>query len=173
MISRLWCIDTPDMIPDKKRLLSTITSHFQLDVRSPHGPSHWGRVLTNGLRIADHTNGVDLEVVELFAFFHDSCRLDDNNDPFHGKRAVIYSETLRHDCFSLTDDQFKVFSHACEYHTSGRGHEDVTTGVCWDSDRLDLARVGITPDPAYLITEYAKRPEVIEWAVNRSIKNII
>ena len=161
------------MIPDKKRLLSAIINRFELDSHSPHGPSHWGRVFTNGLKIADHTAGVDLEVLELFALLHDSCRINDNNDPFHGKRAVIYAESLRDDCFSLSDDQFKVFSHACEYHTSGRGHENVTTAVCWDSDRLDLARVGITPDPAYLVTEYAKCPEVIEWAINRSIKNII
>ena len=161
------------MIPDKKLLLSKNISHFELGSRSPHGPSHWGRVLTNGLKISDHTSGVDLEVVELFAFFHDSCRENDNNDPFHGKRAVIFAESFRGDYFSLTDDQFKVFSYACEYHTTGREPDDITAGVCWDSDRLDLARVGMTPNPDYLITEYAKRPDVIEWAVKRSIKNLV
>ena len=160
------------MIPDKKQLLSKILNRFELDSHSLHGPSHWGRVLTNGLKIADHVSDVDIEVVELFAFFHDSCRLDDGSDPFHGKRAAIFAESLRDECYSINDDQFKLFSEACEYHTSGRDQKNMTIASCWDADRLDLARVGITPDPAYLITEYAKRADVIDWAVRRSIKNI-
>lgn len=64
------------------------------------------------MKITDHVSDVDFEVVELFAFFHDSCRLDDGNDPFHGKRAVIFAELLRDDYYSINDDQFKLFSKA-------------------------------------------------------------
>ena len=40
--------------------------------------------------------------------------------------------------------------------------------VCWDADRLDLARVGIVPNPKYLCAAYARRPDVIQAAINRS-----
>ena len=43
-----------------------------------------------------------------------------------------------------------------------------TIQTCWDADRLDLGRVGITPDPSWLCTEAAKRPEVIAWADGRA-----
>lgn len=109
-------------------------------------------------------------MVELFVFFHDSCRENDSNDPFHGKRAAIFAESIRDTHYSINDDQFKVFSYACEYHISGRYQEDVTIATCWDSDRLDLARVGIVPDTEYLFTDYAKRADIIEWAIRRSVK---
>ena len=40
--------------------------------------------------------------------------------------------------------------------------------VCWDADRLDLARVGIDPHPDYLCTALARRRDTIEEAVMRS-----
>ena len=45
---------------------------------------------------------------------------------------------------------------ACHGHTHERNHPDVTIQTCWDSDRLDLGRVGITPHPSRLCTEVAK-----------------
>jgi len=36
-------------------------------------------------------------------------------------------------------------------------------GICWDADRLNLWRVGIEPDPAYLTTETARTPEAIAY----------
>ena len=42
--------------------------------------------------------------------------------------------------------------------------------TCFDADRLDLARVGKTPDPAVLSTDAAREPETIRWAVERSLK---
>lgn len=29
--------------------------------------------------------------------------------------------------------------------------------ICWDSERLDLGRIGIQPDAKYLFTDYAKK----------------
>ena len=42
--------------------------------------------------------------------------------------------------------------------------------TCYDSDRLDLGRIGveIEPDPDYLCTDVAKDPEMIVWAYERS-----
>jgi uncharacterized protein len=34
---------------------------------------------------------------------------------------------------------------------------DVLIGMCWDADRLDLTRIGVTPDPALMSTPAGKR----------------
>ncbi len=41
---------------------------------------------------------------------------------------------------------------------------DITVQTCWDADRLDLGRVGITPNPRWLCTACAKDPATILWA---------
>ena len=46
---------------------------------------------------------------------------------------------------------------------------DITVQTCWDSDRLDLGRVGIKPMADKLCTKVAKKNEVIEAAHRRSI----
>ena len=43
----------------------------------------------------------------------------------------------------------------------------MTIQTCWDDDRLDLGRVGVTLHPNRLCTEAAKRPETIKWADGR------
>jgi uncharacterized protein len=43
-----------------------------------------------------------------------------------------------------------------------------TIQACWDADRLDLGRVGTTPDPARLWTAAARDPEMFRWAGQRS-----
>jgi uncharacterized protein len=156
------------MIPDKKRLLTKITNNFQLSTLSPHGMPHWGRVKTNGFRIAKYTEGVDLDVVELFVYLHDSCRINESYDPEHGMRAVTFAESLRGEFFTFTSAEFELFAYACVSHTSGLVEADVTVQCCWNADRLDLGRVGIMPHPNKLCTDYAKRPDVIEWAMARS-----
>jgi len=47
-------------------------------------------------------------------------------------------------------------------------HADLTIQTCFDSDRLDLGRVGTRPDPALLCTEAAKTRKMIDWAMKRS-----
>jgi uncharacterized protein len=52
-------------------------------------------------------------------------------------------------------------------------HPDITIQTCWDSDRLDLGRVGITPHPRRLCTEAAKRPTTIKWADARASLGVV
>ena len=52
-------------------------------------------------------------------------------------------------------------------------HENITVQACWDADRLDLGRLGKTPIPDYLGTEFAREPEIIAWASNRACQGII
>jgi uncharacterized protein len=42
------------------------------------------------------------------------------------------------------------------YHTSGLTSPDPTIGTCWDADRLDIGRVGITPCGHYMSTVAGK-----------------
>jgi uncharacterized protein len=62
---------------------------------------------------------------------------------------------------------------ACAGHTHERTHPDVTVQTCWDADRLDLGRVGTTPDPNWLCTEVAKRSEMINWADGRASFDVV
>ena len=52
--------------------------------------------------------------------------------------------------------------NACRYHSVGRLDRDVTIQTCWDADRLDLGRVGITPKSLYLGSSLAKDHNFIE-----------
>lgn len=132
-----------------------------------HGKDHWLRVLDNAREIASAT-GANLRVVELFAVLHDSQRQNEDHDPDHGQRAADYATTLRGKWFELDDTEMVLLMEACRSHSDGLTQAHPTIQACWDADRLDLGRVGIRPDPRYLCTEYAKRPEVIEAAYHRS-----
>ena len=65
--------------------------------------------------------------------------------------------------------EIDIFIEAATFHSDGRLDADVTIMTCWDADRLDLYRVGTRPIPERLCTEPARQPEVIEWAVSRSM----
>ena len=148
-------------------LLRAIVHQYSLPWRGTHGLAHWGRVLENGLRIGSE-EGADLTVVRLFAVFHDSRRTNEGWDHGHGLRGAELAARLRGDVYELEDGRFDLLYHACAHHTDGRSDGDPTIASCWDADRLDLGRVRITPDPKFLGTAYAARPEVIEWAEERN-----
>jgi uncharacterized protein len=153
-------------------ILQAILAQYVLPWDGDHGIAHWARVLENGLRLAGET-GADIQVVQLFAILHDSQRVNESLDPEHGPRAAAYALELRGLLFDLPDPAFRLLRRACAGHTYERTHPDVTIQTCWDADRLDLGRVGITPHPSHLCTEAAKRPETIEWADGRASLGVI
>ena len=155
-----------------KPLLNTILADYALPWAGDHGVAHWARVLENGLRLAEET-GADVTVVSLFAILHDSRRINELTDPAHGPRAAEFAAQLRGDVFDLNDHEFQLLHRACAGHTHERTHPDITIQTCWDSDRLDLGRVGITPHPSRLCTEVAKRPATITWANARATRNAV
>jgi uncharacterized protein len=112
-------------------------------------------------------------VVQLFAVLHDSRRVNEGTDPDHGPRAAEFARTLRGHLFDLPDHEFRLLHGACPGHTHERTHPDVTIQTCWDADRLDLGRVGITPHPKCLCTEVAKRPAMIQWADGRASFGVV
>jgi uncharacterized protein len=152
---------------DFEQVVRAAKRRFRLGLHGVHGVAHWQRVRENGLRIAKHT-GADPLLVELFAYLHDCCREDDGSDPGHGERAAEFAESLRGSLIRLADEPFALLYEAIRDHELGRTLSDVTVMTCWDADRLDLGRVGICPQPRYLCTEYARRPETIAWAYRRS-----
>ncbi len=127
--------------------------------RTDHGVSHWRRVAANGRLLAGKTPGADVEVVLAFAALHDSQRLNEWSDPGHGPRAAAFASHLHAlGLLGLTDEQFKTLERACRIHNGiGTARTDPTVACCLDADRLDLPRVGITPDPARLSTPAARR----------------
>lgn len=150
-------------------LVEFVCDQFALDLQGIHGVRHWTRVMENGLHLAERT-GADPEVVRLFAWFHDSRRLDEGHDPGHGARAEAWIRTLRGVWIHLEDERFELLAHACRHHSDGMLDGDPTVQTCWDADRLDLGRVGIRPRSQYLCTEAARDPEVLEWAYGRSLE---
>lgn len=151
-----------------RALIRDVITNFRLPLTSVHGPAHWARVRYNGLLLARHS-GADPLVVELFAFIHDSQRRNDHTDPGHGPRAAEYATKANGMLFDLSPAQLDRLVTACRGHTHERLVDCVTVQACWDSDRLDLGRVGIVPDTYYLGTEAAGRPEILELAYARSI----
>lgn len=152
---------------DVRDILAAILRGYALDLDGIHGVAHWARVMENGLRVASET-GADVDVVRLFALLHDSRRLNDGTDPDHGPRAAQFAGTLRGRLFDLSAARFQLLQVACAGHTHERTHPDVTVRTCWDTDRLDLGRIGIRPRPRLLCTDVARRDETIRWATEKA-----
>lgn len=155
-----------------RSLIHEILESYALPWNGYHGVAHWARVLENGRRLCEET-GADLEVVSLFALFHDSQRFNESTDPNHGQRGADFATQLRGSTFELEDPEFHLLYRACAGHTHERTQPDLTIQTCWDSDRLDLGRVGIQPHPSRLCTDVAKRPETIKWADGRACFEVI
>jgi uncharacterized protein len=153
-------------------LIVAVKEQLRINWRGIHGISHWARVYENGLLLAAHT-GADTRVVELFALFHDSRRLNEGPDPEHGPRGAQLAAQLREHYFQIPDDAFRLLVTACRLHTSETTHTDPTVQTCFDADRLDLGRIGKTPDPRLLSTRAAKDPEIIAWAVRQSVTGVV
>lgn len=155
-----------------RHFIQEILNGYTIDPNGIHGIPHWARVYEIGERLAAKTEA-DIELVHLFALFHDSRRVNDHIDPEHGKRGAELAASLRGSLIDLDDHRFDLLYYACEYHTDGMTDADITVQVCWDSDRLDLGRVGISPEPRYLCTDVARQERIIDWATIRAHTNAI
>jgi len=148
-------------------LMTSILARYTLPPAGTHGVPHWARVLENGKRLSKATRA-RTDVVELFAVFHDCQRINENIDDGHGRRGSGLARELRGVAYDLDEDDFRLLVKACDLHTEGYLDGDMTLQTCWDADRLDLGRVGITPRPEKLCTAAAKDPRFLKWALKRS-----
>jgi len=146
-------------------ILQEILRGYALPLDGAHGVVHWARVIENGLRVAE-SNGADADVVSLFALFHDSRRVNQHRDDGHGQRGGELARSLRGTMVHLDDARFDLLYEACLLHTDGHTTGDPTLLACWDADRLDLGRVGITPRPDRLCTDAARI--LLPWADARA-----
>lgn len=139
-------------------LIERIKAQYRLDWHGTHGWPHWVNVNKAGQQIALY-HGLNANVIQLFAIFHDACRENELDDEGHGRRGAGLAFKLRGDFPILRDLSQRDFDSlyvACAEHTDGTITEHGLIGACWDADRLDLGRVGITPNARYLSTEAGK-----------------
>lgn len=121
-----------------------------------HGPRHWRDVARVGLEIVKFTGISDELANYVFAFaaIHDTQRHNEFHDPEHGERAAVVMRRLTppNSCFAgILEDRLDF---ALRHHDKGEIEtEDELIGTCWDSDRLTIGRVGITPSVEYMSTE--------------------
>ena len=147
----------PAFIPPLARLQEFLIEHEPTS--KVHGLIHWMRVARFGdlltrYQSARYGADIDAEVVQWFAFIHDCRRKNDEYDTYHGPAAAEYVDVLRSTYLrDLSDEQVAKLKQACRLHTTSHRTGDLTIDTCFDSDRLDLTRVGITPDPKRMATE--------------------
>ena len=125
--------------------------HTKMNVNSIHGVSHWDRVAKNADSLK--TSDVDVLVVKAFAYIHDVERINDDEDPQHGPRAARLVDEIRSTVLDfLNEEEIRQLKVACRLHTTKWKTEDATVNACFDADRLDLGRVGITPNSDKMAT---------------------
>ena len=125
------------LVCDRAALLKHLRQRFAINWRGAHGAAHWARVRNNGLMIAAAT-GANMAVLELFAFFHDSCRVNEYTDHDHGKRGAELALKLQGRMFEASAGEMNLLVEACTGHSDGHTEADITVQTCWDADRLDL-----------------------------------
>ena len=124
-----------------------------------HGLKHSILVFLHAMRLSSKLQeigiAIDRAVCTWFSFLHDACRENDASDEGHGKRASEMVNEIRNSYLSeLTDNQISILKSALEFHDRKiKLTLNNTVGVCLDADRLDLTRVGITPDPSLMTTK--------------------
>lgn len=138
-----------------------------------HGPEHWSRVAAYGAALGEATGlaAGARRGVQIFAWTHDLARVTDGNDPEHGERGAILFRELAPTVFPRLGARERAWIEAAiRLHNKGMTAVDaVDTGVielpgeprrpliafvgcCWDADRLDLLRLGMTPRPERMST---------------------
>jgi len=136
---------------ERDHVLALVLEEATARLDSIHGLEHWARVERNGLWLARQT-GADSWLITLFALFHDAMRVNDHHDPDHGPRAADLAAGIGHEALGISPEQLEVLCRACRGHTRELHSEDPAVATCWDADRLDLPRAGITPKPRFFST---------------------
>jgi uncharacterized protein len=159
-------IAAPKAIPDLPRLIDAVHERSPLHRSYVHGDQHWRAVAEVGLRLLPETRKADPMVVFLYSLFHDAMRENEDSDPEHGHRGAELAEELNGRYFLLPAERLSLLLDACSQHTDARFSDDPTLGVCFDSDRLNLWRVGKVPDAKVLSTDAALEDEIHHWSKN-------
>ena len=77
------------------------------------------------------------------------------------RTAGFVQKLLRDGIISLDEEDIERLLYAYANHTKSDKRDplynDLIVQICFDSDRLDIGRVGYVVDPAYLATDCAKK----------------
>ena len=134
-----------------EKLREYAIKHSKLGDYSVHGISHWDRVARNADALM--TSDIDALVVKAFAYIHDVERINESDDWQHGSRAALLVDEIRSsELVFLNNQEIEQLKEACRLHTLRHRTDDSTVNACFDADRLDLGRVGITPNPDKMAT---------------------
>ena len=135
-----------------RRVRDFAIKHARTNEYSIHGIEHWDRVARNGELL--NVPEADMKVVLSFAYLHDVERDNDGYDEEHGPKAAKLIDEIRESVLGFLDDkQIGLLKEACALHTTCHRTGNPTIDACFDSDRLDLTRVGIIPDPDRMATK--------------------
>ena len=135
-----------------EKLRAFTSARWPNELGQSHGVEHWDRVAKFGQML--YVKGADMNVIQAFAYLHDSERIDNDDDFDHGPRAAKLVDMIRHSHLSfLNDEQIAKLKRACQLHTVELRTGDMTIDICFDADRMDLLRVGITPLPDRMATQ--------------------
>lgn len=90
--------------------------------------------------------------------------------PRIGAPAVAdYARSLQGRFFDLKPAQLDRLTRAIRHHSGGEVSTDATIQSCWDADRLDLGRVGITPDARFLSSDGAQHIKTAyAWSIGEN-----
>ena len=148
-----------------KHILNIVKEEFKANLYGAHGITHWLNVYRNTKILSSHYN-IQSDVFELFSILHDSKRENDYKDKDHPIRAYNFTRKLiSKKLIKLSKKEEKILLFAIKNHSithpQGKMINNLIVKICLDSDRLDLIRVGINPDPQFLFTDYAK--EICKW----------
>ncbi len=137
---------------DVEKLRCFSVGRWPEDLGTTHGVEHWDRVAFFGMML--YKEGADSDVIQAFAYLHDSERMNNEDDINHGQRASKLIDMIRRTKLStMSDEQIAKLKRACELHTIERKTDDLTIDICFDADRMDLLRVGIMPNPERMATQ--------------------
>lgn len=137
-------------------LTAVVEAHSTNLASTLHGPQHWRCVALVGLRLVKVTPGARADVAFLFGLFHDAMRVNDDEDPGHGRRGADLARRLVASGEApIPEEILTPLLFACETHTEAGPTRDPVVGACYDADRLNLWRVGIEPRARYLSTAAA------------------
>lgn len=152
-------------------LLQSLKRDIKIDWWGHHGVRHWARVRRNGRVIARHFPGVDLQVLDLFAVLHDCMRESEDEDWQHAERSGLRIERREFRLPGLSHHQQALLARAVSHHNNPAvSPRDITVAACWNADRLDLGRVGITPRED-LLCAAALPPREVWWPLHLDATN--
>jgi uncharacterized protein len=151
-----------EIIPEE--VLKKIIDEFYIKDSFIHGTPHWSRVFYYG-HLLSELNDYDKENIAFFSIFHDSKRLNDHEDPEHGLRGAEFFKTFDK-IIKIKPEQKEIIYEACKVHNYLKQSDSLEVGLCLDSDRLDLWRVGVNPHDDYLHINHSKTDRIKNFTYN-------